>query len=166
MPIYWVFKLLSEQHGEFLVESHLRGDDIAAPKSGLYFDPEYTFPRVSHCASVSHGVSGRRDKLYLALLNKDARQPVEVQLSIEDWPVETAVEIHEVRADSYLAENTINSPNSVTLAGPKADRVDDSGRMKYQLKPNTLAVLRFQSNERRPDSDSTVNSTVQSKTFP
>jgi len=91
------------------------------------------------------------------LLNKDARQPVEVQISIEDWPLKTSVEIHEVRADSYLAENTIKSPNTVTLAGPKVDRVEDSGRMTYQLKPNTLAVLRFQSNERRSDSDSSVN---------
>lgn len=141
MPIYWVFKLLSEQRGELLVESHLQGDNtIDAPNSGLYFDPEYTFSRVSHCASRSG------DKLYLALLNKDAHRPVEVRISIEDWPLRTSVETHEVRADSYLAENTIKSPNTVTLAGPKVDRVEDAGRMTYQLKPNTLVVLRFQGN--------------------
>ena len=89
--------------------------------------------------------------MYLTLLNKDARQTVEVQINIEDWPLKSSVETHEVRADSYLAENTIKSPNTVTLAGPKVDRVEDSGRMTYQLKPNTLAVLRFQSNERRRD---------------
>jgi alpha-L-arabinofuranosidase len=126
-------------------------DGIAAPKSGLFRDPEYTFERVSHCASVSHGDSGRGDELYLALLNKDARQPVEVQITVEDWPLKTSVEIHEVRANSYLAENTIKSPNTVTLAGPKVDRVEDFGKMTYQLKPNTLAVLRFQNNERRGD---------------
>ena len=143
MPIYWVFKLLSEKRGELLVESRLRGNNtIDAPKSGLYFDPEYKFSRVSHCASRSG------HKLYLALLNKDARQPVAVQISIQDWRLKTAVEIYEVRADSYLAENTIKSPNTVTLAGPKVDRVDNSGRMTYQLKPNTLAVLRFQSDGR------------------
>jgi alpha-L-arabinofuranosidase len=143
MPIYWVFKLLSEQRGETLVESRLQGDNtIDAPKSGLYFDPQYTFARVSHCASRSG------DKLYLALLNKDAEQPVEVQISIRDWRLKTAVEIHEVRADSYLAENTIKSPNTVTLAGPKVDLVEESGRMTYQLKPNTLAVIRFQSDAR------------------
>ena len=138
MPIYWVFKLLSEQRGELLVESRLQGDNaIDAPKSGLYFDPEFTFARVSHCASRSG------DKLYLALLNKDARHPVEVQISIEDWPLKTSVTIHEVRADSYLAENTIESPNTVALAGPKVDRIEESGKMTYQLKPNTLAVLCF-----------------------
>ncbi|MDA0590342.1 MAG: hypothetical protein O2820_21765 [Planctomycetota bacterium] len=138
MPIYWVFKLLSEQRGELLVESRLQGDNtIDAPKSGLYFDPEFTFARVSHCASRSG------DKLYLALLNKDARQPVEVQIGIEDWPLKTSVTIHEVRADSYLAENTIKSPNTVALADPKVDRVEESGKMTYQLKPNTLAVLCF-----------------------
>ena len=35
MPIYWVFKLLSEQRGDILVESHLQGDNlIAAPTAG------------------------------------------------------------------------------------------------------------------------------------
>ena len=64
---------------------------------------------------------------------------------------DSTVEIHEVRADSYLAENTIKSPNTVKLAGPKVDGVEESGRMTYQLKPNTLAVLRFQSDARRSD---------------
>ena len=152
MPIYWVFKLLSEQRGELLVESCLQGKNtIAAPKSGLYRDPRHTFQRVTHCASVSQGVSGSGDRLYLTLLNKDARQPVEIQISVEDWPLKSAVEIHEVRADSYLAENTIKSPNTVTLIGPKASRVGDSGKVAYQLKPNTLAILRFQRDGSRSD---------------
>ena len=138
MPVYWVFKLLSEQRGEFLVESHLQGDNtIEAPEAGLYFDPEHTFPRVTHCASLSG------DSLYLAVLNKDAHQPVEVRISIQDWPVETAVEVHEVRADSYLAENTIQQPDTVTLTGPQFERVAESGQMTYLLRRNTLAVLRF-----------------------
>ena len=66
MPIYWVFKLLSEQRGEFLVESRLLGENtITAPRPGLYRDPEYTFPRASYCASVSLGESGRSNSLYL-----------------------------------------------------------------------------------------------------
>ena len=139
MPIYWVFKLLSEQRGGLLVESHLRGENtIDAPTPGLYVDPEHSFARISHCASRSG------DRLYLALLNKDARQPVEVRISIRDWQLKTAVGIHEVRADSYLAENTTEQPKTVTLAGPRIGRVDVSGTITYLLKPNTLAVLRFQ----------------------
>ena len=152
MPIYWVFKLLSEQRGDYLVESQLRGDNtIAAPQGGLYRDPNYTFERVAHCASVAHAESGPGSNLYLALLNKDARQSVAVQLHVDAWPFRNSIEIHEVRADSYLAENTIKSPNTVTLTGPKVHRVGDSSKMTYQLKPNTLAVLRFQSNERLRD---------------
>ena len=145
MPIYWVFKLLSEQRGELLVESHLHGDNaIAAPKTGVYRDPKYSFQRVSHCASVSHGFAGNGDKLYLALLNKDARQRVQVRINIRDWQPGTEVEVHEVRADSYLAENTIDKPDTVTLSGPRVQRVgDDAGAMTFLLKPNTLAVLRF-----------------------
>ena len=152
MPIYWVFKLLSEQRGEFLVDSRLQGDNtVDAPKTGLYFDPEYKFSRVSHCASVSPGDSRSGDKLYLALLNKDARHPVSVRISIHDWEVKPSVEVHEVRADSYLAENTIERPNTVKLAGPNAVRVEDSRKMTYRLAPNTLAVLRFHSGGSRRD---------------
>ena len=148
MPIYWVFKLLSEQRGEFLVESQLQGDNtIEAPKTGLYFDPDYTFSRVSHCASLSPRNSRNGYQLYLALLNKDARQPVTVRINVQDWRLKTAVEVHEARADSYLTENTIEQPDAVTLAGPKVERVENSGRMAYALKPNTLAVLRFQNDE-------------------
>ncbi|MCP4788024.1 MAG: hypothetical protein GY878_31290 [Fuerstiella sp.] len=145
MPIYWVFKLLSEQRGELLVESLLHGDNaIAAPKTGLYRDPKYSFQRVSHCASVSHGVAGNGDKLYLALLNKDARQRVQIRINIRDWQPRTEFEVHEVRAESYLAENTIDKPDTVTLSGPRVEQAgDDAGAMTFLLKPNTLAVLRF-----------------------
>jgi alpha-L-arabinofuranosidase len=144
MPVYWVFKLLSEQRGEMLVQSLLRGDNtIAAPQSGLYFDPEYAFSRVSHCASRSG------DHLYLALLNKDAHQPVTVRVSIEDWRLKPQVEVHEVRADSYLEENTVQRPDAVKPSGPRVDRAQESGQMTYLLKPNTLAVLRFQCDANR-----------------
>ncbi len=145
MPVYWVFKLLSEQRGDFLVESQLHGENtIAAPATGLYRDPEYSFQRVSHCATVTHGAAGDVDKLYVALLNKDARQQVRVRLNIQGWQPGTDAEIHEVRADSYLAENTIEKPETVTLSGPRVERVeDDAGVLSYLLLPNTVAVLRF-----------------------
>ena len=139
MPIYWVFKLLSEQRGEDLVESDLQGENlIAAPQDGLYTDPEYAFQRVTHCASRSG------DRLYLALLNKDAHRLVTVQLNIADWKLQPAVEVYEVGADSYLAENTIEAPDCVTLRRPQTRRMQDLHGMEYDLRPNTLAVLQFQ----------------------
>lgn len=145
MPLYWVFKLLSEQRGELLVDSRLNGDNtIDAPQPGLYRDPKYTFERVSHCASMSRSKSGRGSKLYLALLNKDAQQRVRVRINIRDWRPGSEVEVHEVRADSYLTENTIEHPAAVTLSGPRTERAAvDAGSMTFLLNPNTLAVLRF-----------------------
>ncbi|MBT7165227.1 MAG: hypothetical protein HN904_20780 [Victivallales bacterium] len=139
MPVYWVFKLLSEQRGDILVGSHLRGENtIAAPPNGLYTDPEYTFSRITHCASV------RGDKLYLALLNKDAHQSVNVRIGVLGWQLRPTVVAYDVGAPSYLAENTIKRPDLVKLSGPKDERVEDSGTMLYRLKPNTLVVLQFQ----------------------
>ena len=138
MPVYWVFKLLSEQRGDALVSSRLRGENtIAAPKDGLYTDPEYAFSRVTHCASV------RDDRLYLALLNKDAHRAVDVRISIRDWKVGPAADAYEVGADSYLAENTMERPDLVTLSGPESLGVQGPGAVSYRLEPNTLAVLRF-----------------------
>jgi alpha-L-arabinofuranosidase len=138
MPVYWVFKLLSEQRGDVLVESRLRGDEmIEAPPGGLYADPEHRFPRLTQCASRSG------DELFLALLNKDARQPVEVRIGMQDWPFKPSVEVCEVGADSYLAENTIGQPDRVTLSGPRSESAGHPDRMRYSLRPNTLAVLRF-----------------------
>ncbi len=139
MPVYWVFKLLSEQRGEILVESRLRGENtIAAPKDGLYTDPEYAFSRVTHCASITG------DTLYLALLNKDAHQSVEVRIRVQGWTLKRAADAYEVGADRYLAENTIDQPGRVTLSGPNAGQVQSPGGLAYRLKPNTLAVLRLQ----------------------
>ena len=144
MPIYWVFKLLSEQRGEVLVESQLRGaNTIEAPKSGLYFDPAYSFPRVSHCASLSPGKPGSDDSLYLTLLNKDAHQSVRVHIRTRDWQPKTNIEVHQVTAGSYLAENTIEGPDTVTLSPPKTYRVNISRKITLHLTPNTLTVLRF-----------------------
>ena len=51
----------------------------------------------------------------------------------------------------FRQDKRLRPPQTPWLAGPKVDRVEDSGRMTFQLKPNTLAVLRFQSNGRRRD---------------
>ena len=139
MPIYWVFKLLSQERGEILVESHLRGENtIAAPRDGLYTDPEFAFQRVTCCASRSG------NKLYLALLNKDAHRPVDVSISIRDWTFKPSAELYEVSAESYLSENTIEEPGRVMLSGPTTCRAQGPDGMEHRLEPNTLAVLRFQ----------------------
>ena len=52
--------------------------------------------------------------------------------------------MHQVTAGSYLAENTIKRPNTVALSPPKTYRVDVSREITFLLKPNTLAVLRFE----------------------
>ena len=138
MPIYWVFKLLSEQRGEELVQSTLQGDNtIAAPAPGLYTDPEYSFDRVTACASRTG------DTLYVALLNKDAHEAVEVRIQIADWPAQSAIEAYEVGADSYLAENTIAEPDRVTLRGPEPLEIANASDLTYRLPPNTLIVLRI-----------------------
>ena len=139
MPVYWVFKLLSEQRGEILVASHLRGENtIAAPRDGLYTDPEYAFSRVTCCASRSG------DKLYLALLNKDAHRAVDVSISIRNWRFKPSAELYEVSAESYLAENTIQEPDRVMLSGPRTFRAQGPDGMERRLEPKTLAVMRFQ----------------------
>ena len=142
MPIYWVFKLLSEQRGEILVDSHLEGDNlIAAPHAGLYRDPDYTFERVSHYASLSKNKTDNGETLYLTLLNKDARQPVVIQLETRRLSI-TEATVHEVRAASYLAENTIAQPDTVKPSKPRrVSLVDDAGRVKFKMLPNTLCVL-------------------------
>lgn len=138
MPVYWVFKLLSEQRGEILVESSLRGENvIGAPRDGLYTDPEYSFSRVSHCASRSG------DSLFLALLNKDAHRFVDVRIRVANWMPGSRVEVHKVGAEDYLAENTMAQPERVVLSGPISASVRNPARIDYRLMPNTLAVLRL-----------------------
>ena len=152
MPIYWMFKLLSERRGEILVESHLHGENlIEAPQTGLYRDPEFTFERVAHCASLSRNEPDGGYTLYLALLNKDANNPVAIQLNLPGLAV-TDANVQEVRASSYLTANTIARPDAVTLTAPRRVQiVDKAGRMAYRMMPNTLAVLRFSVNGNRPD---------------
>ena len=152
MPIYWMFKVLSERRGEILVESHLHGDNlIEAPQTGLYRDPEFTFERVAHCASLSRNEPDGGYTLYLALLNKDANNPVAIQLNLPGLAV-TDANVQEVRASSYLTANTISRPDAVTLTAPRRVQiVDKAGRMAYRMMPNTLAVLRCSVNGNRPD---------------
>jgi alpha-L-arabinofuranosidase len=139
MPIYWVFKLLSEQRGESLVSSRVQGDGmIAAPRDGLYTDPAYQFPRVTEVASRSG------DTLYLALLNRDAHQQVAVEIGVQGWKLRPTMQVSEVGASSYLAENTIAQPNRVTLSGPHQRQLRDPREIEYLLRPTTLAVLQFQ----------------------
>lgn len=140
MPVYWVFKLLSEQRGDELVRSQIHADDnrIAAPPNGLYWDPEFHFERVSYCVTKSASM------LYVAVLNKDAHRPVDLGLRIRDWRVAPQVELHWVGAADYLEENSMADPNRVTLSGPRKVTPDDAAAARFRLNPNTLMVLRFQ----------------------
>jgi alpha-L-arabinofuranosidase len=139
MPTYWVFSLLSKQRGEELVESrlHAEGNRIAAPVNGLYWDPEYHFERVTCCATRS-GPS-----LFLAVLNKDARLPVDLGVTVHGWTLQPTVETYTVGADSYLAENSLADPAQVTLTGPLAVTLNDPALGRFHLGPNTLKVLHF-----------------------
>ena len=140
MPIYHVFRLLSEQRGDELVASRREapGNRIEAPPNGLYWDPEFHFDRVTHVATR------KGDFLYLAVLNKDANLTVDLGLDIQGWKLESTVETHAVGADSYLAENSMANPNRVTLSGPNAMTFGNPARPRLPLSPNTLLVLRFQ----------------------
>jgi alpha-L-arabinofuranosidase len=136
-PVYWVFKLLSEHHGNLLVNSRLQGDiNIKAPADGLYTDPPYHFPRLTHCATRC------QDKLFLALVNKDAHASVPLSIEIHARPVDGTAAVYTVGADHYLAENTLARPDRVALAGPEPLRRTGK-QWEYCLPPNTLAVLQF-----------------------
>jgi len=139
MPVYHVFRLLSEQRGDDLVEtrSEAPGNDIAAPRDGLYHDPDYHFARVVHCATR------RGDDLYLAVLNKDAHQTVELRALVHGWRVASAAQIHSVGAPDYLAQNTIADPERVVMAGPDPAPLTAPGELRRLLAPSTLMVARF-----------------------
>jgi hypothetical protein len=139
MPVYWAFSTLSKQRGEELVESRLHSQDnrIAAPPHGLYWDPDYHFERVSHCATRTGSA------LYLAVLNKDAHLPVDLRVNIRGWRVMPSVETHSVGADSYLAENSMTEPSRVTASGPAFVTFRDPASARLRLGPNTLMVLHF-----------------------
>jgi hypothetical protein len=139
MPVYWVFKLLSEQRGDDLVNSRCEapGNRIAAPPQGLYWDPEYHFERVVHCATR------RGDDLYLAILNKDANQAVNLRAAVHGWRVASAAQVYTVGASSYLAKNTLAEPTRVTLAGPSEKILTTPGKIQLLLPPSTLMVVRF-----------------------
>lgn len=140
MPIYHVFRLLSEQRGDELVATRREapGNRIEAPPNGLYWDPEFHFDRVTHVATR------KGDFLYLAVLNKDANLTVDLGLDIQSWKLKSAVETHAVGSESYLAENSMADPNRVTLSGPNAMTFRNPAKARLPLSPNTLLVLRFQ----------------------
>ena len=140
MPIYHVFRLLSEQRGDELVATRREapGNRIEAPPNGLYWDPEFNFDRVTHVATR------KGDFLYLAVLNKDANLTVDLGLDIQGWKLKSAVETHAVGSESYLAENSMADPNRVTMSGPNAMTFGNPAKARLPLSPNTLLVLRFQ----------------------
>lgn len=144
MPVYWVFKLLSEQRGDVLVASTLKGDNtIAAPPNGLYVDPPFAFERVTYCATVKDG------KLFVALVNKDAHKAVDVTLRFDRWPAKPTYSTWTVSGGGggggggYLAQNTIAQPDRVTLQGPTTGR----GR-RYRCPANSVVVLCFEEDRR------------------
>jgi alpha-L-arabinofuranosidase len=136
-PVYWTFKLLSEQHGDELVKSVVRSKNnrIEAPDNGFYWDPEFHFDRVTHLATR------KGNSLYLAVLNKDANLPVGLQIDIRGWNVEASVKKYAVGAGSYLARNSLKNPDNVSLSEDTI--IVNPSNMQVPLPQNTLTVLRF-----------------------
>lgn len=136
-PVYWIFKLLSERRGKKLVHSQLFGDNsVDAPKDGLYFDPEFKFQRVVECCTISD------DKLYVALLNKDASETVSVSIGIDSWQVLPEYGLHTVSAKSYLTRNTPENPDTIKIVSERILKPEGASP-SYKVPPNTLAVLEF-----------------------
>jgi len=135
-PQYLAFKMYTNHSGPTLLKTSVKCDTFAAP--------DYEEGRPQAKSKIPYlDVSATTDKdgkiLYLAVINLHADKNVKTKVSFDKWNFEPQVETFELYNDDYMAENTFDNPEKITI---KENILNGTGNpFDYSFKPHSITIM-------------------------
>lgn len=137
-PQYLAFKMYLNHQGPILLKTDVKCDSYAAP------DYEKNRPQAKGQipyldVSVTQSEDGKT--LYLAIINLHLDKNIETAISFDKWDFSGKIKIFELYADDYMAENTFENPNRLTIKDSMLDGLKNS--FSYNFKPHSVTIMEF-----------------------
>lgn len=137
-PQYLAFKMYLDHCGPRLLATDVRCAGYPAP------DYERGRPqaigRIKYLdVSATAGDDGKT--VYVGIINLHIDKAVKTKISFDKWDFSPTVKIYEIYDDDYMAENTFEKPNRLTI---KEDVIKVAGSpFIYNFKPHSVTVMEF-----------------------
>ncbi len=140
-PQYLVFEMYLNHSGPTLLKTNVRCDTFPAPE---YEKGRPQTKEHLQYLDVSATTGGDGKTVYLAVINLHADKSIKTGISFEKWDFSSDVKTFELYDDDYMAENTFENPNRLTIK--EASLKDTSGPFSYTFKPHSVTIMEFQKN--------------------
>ena len=140
-PQYLIFKMYADYSGPILLKTSV--------KCGSFPAPEYERGRPQAIGQipyidVSATMSEDEKTVYAAVINLHPDNNIEAKVSFDGWDFSPVVKIVELYDDDYMAENTFENPDRLTI---KADTLKGIGSsFTYDFKPHSVTIMQFRKN--------------------
>jgi alpha-N-arabinofuranosidase len=138
-PQYLTFKMYTNHSGPTLLKTSVKCDTFPAP--------DYEEGRPQAKSKIPYlDVSATTDKdgktVYLAVINLHADKEIRTKLSFDRWDFAPDVKIVELYHPNYMAENTLEKPDNITIK--ENQLAGTSNPFEYTFKPHSVTILEFQ----------------------
>jgi alpha-N-arabinofuranosidase len=137
-PQYLVLNMYSNHFGPTLLKTEVRCDSYPAP--------EYETGRPQAKGQIPYlDVSAAASKdgksIYVAVINLHANKNIKTGISFDRWNFSPQAKIYELYDDDYLAENTFDKPDRLTIKENTLNVANNS--FEYDFKPHSVTIMEF-----------------------
>lgn len=137
-PQYLVFKMYLNHSGPTLLGTVVKCDSFPAP--------EYERGRPQAKGRIpyldaSATMSEDENIVYVAVINLHADKSVKTKVSFDKWDFSSEVRVLELYDDDYMAENTFEQPDRMTIK--EGILSDISNSFGYNFRPHSVTIMEF-----------------------
>jgi len=137
-PQYLVFKMYLDHYGPRLLTTDVKCDSFPAP--------EYETGRPQAIGRIKYlDVSATADDdgktVYVGIINLHIDKAIKTKISFDKWDFSPTVKIYEIYDDDYMAENTFENPNRLTIKEDVIKAADNP--FIYNFKAHSVTIMEF-----------------------
>ncbi len=137
-PSYLVFKMYADRSGPILLRDDTKCESFPAPE---YEKGRPQARQRIPYLDVSVTLSDDGKNVYVAIINLHADKTVQALISFDKWDFASEVRTVELYDDDYMAENTFENPNRLTI---KEDTLRNmTNNFNHSFKPHSVTIMVF-----------------------
>jgi len=137
-PQYLAFKMYLDHSEEILLKTSVDCDSYPAPEYEK--GRAQAIGRIKYL-DVSATISKDGETVYVAIINLHIDKPLRTKIRFDNWYFSPTVKIYEIYDDDYMAENTFEKPDRLTI---KENTLSDiTNNFTYTFKPHSVTIMEF-----------------------
>ena len=137
-PQYLAFKMYTNHFGPTLLKTNVKCDSFPAPD---YEEGRHQAKEQIPYLDVSATTDKNGDTVYVAVINLHADKNIKTKISFDKWDFAPQVKISELYNDDYMAENTFDNREKITIKDNILNGTDNP--FDYSFKPHSVTIMEF-----------------------